>query len=210
MQNNRIVEGALMAAGEPLSLDRLLHLFDDADQPSKEELLAILAELTEFYAERGIELKELASGYCFQVKSELSPWISRLWEERPARYSRALLETLAIIAYRQPVTRAEIEDIRGVSVSSTIMKTLQDREWIRVVGQRDVPGKPSIFATTKQFLDHFNLKNLEELPPLADVMSLENLEALQESSSSTPHIVSVVSEVSEPIDVNPPMECASA
>jgi segregation and condensation protein B len=217
MLNNttRIIEGALMAAGEPLSLDRLLHLFQENEQPTKEEVVAMLAEIAAFYVDRGIQLKELASGYCFQVKSDLSPWISRLWEERPTRYSRALLETLAIIAYRQPVTRAEIEDIRGVSVSSTIMKTLQDREWIRIVGQRDVPGKPSIYATTRQFLDHFNLKNLEGLPPLSEVMAIEalgaaqgSLELLSElseniSSENLPITVSVVSEVPLPIDVTP-------
>ncbi|MFU8797639.1 MAG: SMC-Scp complex subunit ScpB [Gammaproteobacteria bacterium] len=174
----RIIEGALMAAGEPLSLDRLQALFEENQQPSKDELHNILAEIKIIYTDRAIALKELASGYCFQVKSDLSPWIGRLWEERPARYSRALLETLAIIAYRQPVTRAEVEDIRGVSVSSTIIKTLQDREWIRIVGHRDTPGKPSLWATTRQFLDYFNLKNLEELPPLVDIMAVGNLEAV--------------------------------
>jgi segregation and condensation protein B len=204
----RIIEAALMAASEPLSLDRLLAIFHETEQPTKEELCSILADIAAFYVDRSIELKELASGYCFQVKSDLSPWISRLWEERPTRYSRALLETLAIIAYRQPVTRAEIEDIRGVSVSSTIMKTLLDREWIRVVGQRDVPGKPSIYATTRQFLDHFNLKNLEELPSLSEVMALETLVAGIQPDQETPSeqmpiSVSVVSEVPLPIDVMP-------
>ncbi len=162
----RIIEGALMAAGQPISQERLLNLFHEQERPTIEELRTALAELATIYADRSIELKELASGYCFQVRTDLSPWITRLWEERAPRYSRALLETLALIAYRQPVTRAEIEDIRGVSVSSNIMKTLQEREWIRVVGYRDIPGKPALYATTRQFLDYFGLKNLEELPTL--------------------------------------------
>jgi segregation and condensation protein B len=199
----RILEGALMAAGEPLSLDRLLYLFPEEERPSVDDLRAALAELTIFYADRSIELKELASGYCFQVKSDLSPWVTRLWEERPIRYSRALLETLAIIAYRQPVTRAEIEDIRGVAVSTSIIKTLQDREWVRVVGQRDVPGKPSLYATTRQFLDHFNLKSLEELPTLADLADIASLERLEDTPSPPPLAVSVIEEAPLPIAVTP-------
>lgn len=162
----RILEGALMAAGQPVPLERLAHLFPEQERPAASEIRDALTELSSVYTNRAIELKELASGYCFQVRSDLSPWVSRLWDERPPRYSRALLETLALIAYRQPVTRAEIEDIRGVSVSSQIMKTLLEREWVRVVGCRDVPGKPSLYATTKQFLDYFGLKSLDELPEI--------------------------------------------
>lgn len=173
-----ILEGALLAAGEPVSFDRLRDLFgecEEADRPSSEVLKSTLNELANDYQQRGIELKELASGYCLQVKSEFSSWIKRLWQERTPRYSRALLETLAIIAYRQPITRAEIEDIRGVAVSTNIIKTLHEREWVQVVGQREVPGKPSLYATTKQFLDYFNLKNLEELPVLDEPKDLELL-----------------------------------
>lgn len=175
-QFHRIIEGALFAAGEPLSLDRLIMLFDENQRPDKEALKEALTALQIEYEERGIELVNLASGYQFQVKADLSPWIKRLWEERPAKYSRALLETLSIIAYRQPITRGEIEDIRGVAVSSQMVKTLIDREWIRVVGHKDVPGKPGLYATTKNFLDHFGLKSLSDLPPLSDIRDFEELE----------------------------------
>ncbi|GAB4223381.1 MAG: SMC-Scp complex subunit ScpB [Gammaproteobacteria bacterium] len=168
-----IVEAALMAAGEPLSIAQLSKLFAEHERPEKEEIQKALIELSAAYSERGIELKELASGYCFQVKATLAPWIQRLWDEKPPRYSRALLETLAIIAYRQPVTRAEIEDIRGVAVSTNIIKTLIEREWIKEVGQREVPGKPMLYGTTKAFLDHFNLKGLTDLPSLAELRDPE-------------------------------------
>lgn len=171
-QLKRIFEGAIMASGQPMTVERLQDLLDEAERPTKEEIRTLLEELAQEYAERSIELKELASGFCFQVKAEYAPWIARLWEERPGRYSRALLETLALIAYRQPITRSEIEDIRGVAVSSHIMKTLQEREWIRIVGHRDVPGRPGLYATTRQFLDHFNLKSLDELPTLAELAQL--------------------------------------
>lgn len=170
-----IIEASLLAAGQPLSLDRLLALFPEDAQPAREDLRAALAELAQDFTDRGIELKEVASGWRLQVKAELSPWVSRLWEERPQRYSRALLETLVLIAYRQPITRAEIEEIRGVAVSSHIVKTLQEREWIRVVGHREVPGRPALFGTTRQFLDYFNLKSLDELPPLSEVKSLDEI-----------------------------------
>ncbi|RFA27745.1 SMC-Scp complex subunit ScpB [Alkalilimnicola ehrlichii] len=170
-----IIEGALLAVGEPLSIDRLRNLFPDSEMPEREAVKAALAELEYDYRRRGIELKEVASGFRIQVRDELSPWVSRLWEERPSRYSRALLETLAIIAYRQPVTRAEIEDIRGVSVSSNIMRTLQEREWVRVIGHRDVPGRPAMFGTTRKFLDYFNLKNLDDLPSLIELRDLEEI-----------------------------------
>lgn len=168
----------MLAAGQALSVERLLMLFPDDARPTRDDLRAALGELEHDLTPRGIELKEVASGWRLQVKAELSPWISRLWEERPQRYSRALLETLVLIAYRQPITRAEIEDIRGVAVSSHIIKTLQEREWIRVIGHREVPGRPALFGTTRQFLDYFNLKGLDELPPLSEVKNLENLDGL--------------------------------
>ncbi len=172
----QIVEAALLAAGGPLSLAQLANLFTDQDRPDNGLLRETLALLEESCSGRGIELKQVASGYRLQVREELQPWISRLWQERPKRYSRALLETLALIAYRQPVTRAEIEDVRGVSVSTNIIRTLLEREWVREVGHRDVPGRPVLFGTTKVFLDYFNLKSLDELPTLAEIQDLDNLE----------------------------------
>ena len=170
-----IIEAALLAAGRPLSLDELLALFDVTDLPERQAIRAALKTLAEEYQGRGIELLEVGSGFRIQVRPEFAPWISRLWAERPARYSRALMETLALIAYRQPVTRGEIEEVRGVSVSSNIIKTLLEREWVRVVGHRDVPGKPSLYATTKGFLDYFNLKSLSELPTLAEIRDLDSI-----------------------------------
>lgn len=167
-----IVEGLLLAAGRPLTLDSIGQIFAEDERPDKSELEAVMATIDESCNDRGFELKETASGFRFQVKQELSEWVGKLWEERPPRYTRALLETLALVAYRQPLTRGDIEEIRGVAVSSNIVRTLLDREWIRVVGHRDVPGRPAMFATTKQFLDYFNLKSLQELPPLADIKDL--------------------------------------
>lgn len=172
-----IIEAALLVAGHPLTLNSLQNLFIEAERPATADIKAILAKIEERYQNSGIELKEVASGYRFQAKAELSPWLSRLWEERAPRYSRAFLETLAIIAYQQPVTRAEIEEIRGVTVSSNIMKTLQEREWIRVLGYKEVPGKPAIYGTTKTFLDYFNLKSLTDLPTLAEFKNWEVQEA---------------------------------
>lgn len=171
----QIIEGLLLAAGKPLSVAAIAEVFLEEERPSDEELQAALAAIAADTEGRGFELKEVASGFRFQVKQELSPWVSRLWEERPQRYTRALLETLALVAYRQPITRGDIEEIRGVSVSSTIIRTLLDREWIRVVGHRDVPGRPAMFATTRQFLDYFNLKSLQELPPLSEIRDLDKL-----------------------------------
>lgn len=171
----QILEGALMAAGEPLSLSRLAQLFDELERPSNDDIRAALAEVTERCDGRGFELIQVASGYRFQVRQNLAPWVGRLWQERPQKYSRALLETLSLIAYRQPITRGEIEEVRGVAVSSNIVKMLQEREWVRVVGHRDVPGRPAMYATTRQFLDYFNLKSLEDLPPLAEIKDLDNL-----------------------------------
>jgi len=170
-----IVEGALLAAGEPLTKKQLAQLFDELDRPSTADITAALTEVAERCDGRGFELAEVASGFRFQVRQNLSPWVSKLWVERPVRYSRALLETLSLIAYRQPITRGEIEDIRGVAVSSNIMKSLLERDWVKVVGHRDVPGKPAMYATTREFLDYFNLKSLDQLPPLADVKDLETM-----------------------------------
>lgn len=171
----KILEGALFASGRPMNLEQFGALFDELERPSNTDLRDVLEELKADYAEKGLELKEVASGYRFQVRQEVGPWVSRLWEEKPARYSRALLETLALIAYRQPITRSEIEEIRGVSVSSHIVKTLLEREWIRVAGHRDVPGRPALFATTREFLDSFNLKSLAELPSLAEIRDLDRI-----------------------------------
>lgn len=170
-----IIEAALLAAGGPLSLDAMQGLFLEEEQPDKKALREALNQLSEDYRGRGIEVTEVASGWRIQATAEVSPWVSRLWSERPARYSRALMETLALIAYRQPITRGEIEDIRGVSVSTNIVKSLMEREWIRVVGQRDVPGKPSLYGTTREFLDYFNLKSLDELPTLAEIRDLDEI-----------------------------------
>ena len=169
----KIIEGALLASDRPLTVDDLLSLFGGEDsRPEREEVKTALDDIEMDCQGRGFELKQVASGFRFQVRQELSTWIGRLWEEKPQRYSRALLETLAIVAYRQPVTRGEIEEIRGVSVSSNIVKTLLEREWIRVVGHRDVPGRPAILATTKKFLDYFNLRRLDDLPPLSEIRDL--------------------------------------
>jgi len=161
-----------MAAGRPLTLDNIIAVFAKNEQPDRAELKTVMEAISADCDDRGFELKQVASGYRFQVKQDLSEWVAKLWEERPPRYTRALLETLALIAYRQPITRGDIEEIRGVGVSANIIRTLLDREWIRVVGHRDVPGRPAMFATTKQFLDYFNLKSLQELPPLSEIKEL--------------------------------------
>lgn len=175
-QLQQILEAALLAAGEPLSLAQLAALFGDEERPPNGEISRALEQLRIDCENRGVELKKVASGYRLQVRQELNEWVLRLWKERPQRYSRALLETMALIAYRQPITRGEIESVRGVSVSSSIIRTLQERDWIRVVGHRDVPGKPALFGTTKTFLDSFNLQNLDDLPTLAEIRDMENLE----------------------------------
>ena len=174
-QLKNIIEAALLAAGQPLTVDRIISMFDEGEQPERQAIRDAFASIEQDCAERGIELKQVASGYRFQVKKDFTPWVHRLWEEKPSRYSRASMETLALIAYRQPITRAEIEEVRGVSVSSNIMKTLLERDWIRVVGHRDVPGKPAMYGTTKQFLDYFNLKTLDELPKLSDLVDLDKI-----------------------------------
>lgn len=172
-----IIEAALFAAGEPLSLERLAGLFEEEGRPEKKQLLEVIGELQQRCEGRGIELREVASGYRYQARASVSRWVSRLWEERAPRYSRALLETMALIAYRQPITRAEIEDIRGVAVSSQIIKTLHERDWIRVLGHRDVPGRPALYGTTRDFLDYFNLKSLDELPTLAELRDIDKINA---------------------------------
>ncbi|WKV85233.1 SMC-Scp complex subunit ScpB [Pseudomonas sp. B24_DOA] len=168
-----LLEAFLLASGKPQSLERLFELFEEGERPEPAVFKKALTLLGKSCEGRAFELKEVSSGYRLQIREKFSPWVGRLWEERPQRYSRALLETIALIAYRQPITRGEIEDVRGVAVNSNIVKTLLEREWIRVVGYRDVPGKPAMFATTKAFLDHFNLKNLEDLPPLAELREME-------------------------------------
>jgi segregation and condensation protein B len=170
----QIIEGAILAADQPLSIDLMIQLFEH-EPPTRAEVREALATITEECDGKGFELKEVASGYRFQVKTEYGQWVSRLWDERPPRYTRALLETLALIAYKQPITRGDIEEIRGVTVSTNIMRTLLEREWIRVVGHRDVPGKPAIYATTKSFLDYFNLSSLDELPTLSEIKDLDKV-----------------------------------
>ena len=175
-QLQQILEAALLAAGQPLSPVQLAALFSDEERPPTGEISRALEQLRVDCSHRGVELKKVASGYRIQVRQDLNEWVSRLWKERPQRYSRALLETMALIAYRQPITRGEIESVRGVSVSTNIIRTLQERDWIRVVGHRDVPGKPALFGSTKTFLDSFELQNLDDLPTLAEIRDMENLE----------------------------------
>src|SRR5271155_3608827 len=170
-----VIEAALLAAGRPLSMDELVGVFDERDESSSEEVRAALAALTAEYETRGLELLEVASGYRIQIRAAVAQPVSRLWQERPAKDSRAMLETLALIAYRQPITRGEIEQIRGGAVNPNIIKTLLERSWIRVVGHRDVPGKPELLGTTREFLDYFSLKKLDDLPTLSQLKELEDL-----------------------------------
>jgi len=156
-----------------MSLDQLRELFDEEERPARQVMEHVMVLLDAACEGRGFELKKVASGYRLQVREVYAPWVGRLFEEKPQRYSRALLETLALIAYRQPITRGEIEDIRGVTVSTNIIRTLQEREWVRIVGHRDVPGRPAMYATTRQFLDYFNLQGLDQLPPLSEIRDLE-------------------------------------
>jgi segregation and condensation protein B len=195
MDDNAIkyfVESALLAAGRPLSIDHLQRLFDDDSVPEKSQIRQAIVDLLDDYAERGITITEVASGFRMQIEGDMVKRLQKLWEERPPRYSRALFETMALIAYRQPMTRGEIEEVRGVAVSTNIIRSLMEREWIRVVGHRDVPGRPAMFATTKQFLDYFGLKKLDDLPPLADLSDWEslrvqlNLPAVDESEAGVP------------------------
>ena len=199
-----IIEAALMVSTQPLSIKRLMNLFEENKslQPNRDNIKKAICDLQKDYEGRGVILVEVASGFRFQADDEYAGWVNHLFDERPPRYSRALLETLSIIAYRQPITRGEIEDIRGVSVSGTITKTLLEREWIKVVGHRDVPGRPELLATTKSFLDYFNLKRLSDLPPLGDIKDFDSInpdlfetlekELAKDSKQSPDNSVSVV------------------
>lgn len=173
----KIIEAVLFAADAPMSLNQLLSLFDKNSGVDKEALIKAIESIQQDCHNRSIELREVANGYRYQVKQDYAEWVSKLWEDKPAKYSRATLETLALIAYRQPITRAEIEEVRGVSVSSQIIKSMTERNWIKVVGHRDVPGKPALFATTKEFLDYFNLKSLQDLPSLAELRDIDAINA---------------------------------
>ena len=194
-----LLEAFLLASGKPQSLERLFELFEEGERPEPPVFKKALELLRKSCEGRAFELKEVASGYRLQIREKFSPWVGRLWEERPQRYSRAMLETMALIAYRQPITRGEIEDVRGVAVNSHIVKTLLEREWIRVVGYREVPGRPAMFATTKGFLDHFNLKNLDDLPPLAELRELEPDPILDFDDAPVPeHLQALADESAEP------------
>jgi|SRR5690606_25055019 len=181
-----IIEATLLAAGRPVTIQQMAELFDERERPSAEQIKAALDLLAADYENRGIQVIEVASGWRVQVRPRMADIVSRLWQERPSRYSRALLETLALIAYRQPITRSEIEEIRGVSISSTIMRTLQERGWIRVVGHREVPGRPELLGTTREFLDYFNLKSLDQLPTLAELKDVETIGVQLELPSGEP------------------------
>ena len=181
-----IIEAALLAASQPLTVAQLSELFVEEDDVDRAQIAMALEQLAEDCQGRGVELKEVASGFRYQIRQDVHPWVSRMWTEKPSRYSRALLETLALIAYRQPITRPEIEQIRGVVVSSNIIKTLEEREWVRVVGHRDVPGKPALFGTTRAFLDYFNLKSLDELPPLSEIRDMEDPQMRLDNESALP------------------------
>jgi segregation and condensation protein B len=184
-----IIEAALLAASQPLTVAQLGELFVEEDQVDRETIARALEALGEDCAGRGVELREVASGFRYQVRQDVHPWVSRMWTEKPSRYSRALLETLALIAYRQPITRPEIEQIRGVVVSSNIIKTLEEREWIRVVGHRDVPGRPALFGTTRAFLDYFSLKSLDELPPLSEIRDMEDPQLRLDQEPLPPRVI---------------------
>jgi segregation and condensation protein B len=175
-QLKRIIEAALLASAQPLSVPQISGLFDEFDMPTHDDVARAVARLQDDCAGRGVELVEVASGFRYQVCQDVHVFVGRLWTERQTRYSRALLETLSLIAYRQPITRGEIEQIRGVAVSTHMVRTLEERDWVRVVGYRDLPGKPALFGTTKQFLDYFNLKSLDELPPLSEIRDLEEMD----------------------------------
>ncbi len=183
----KIIEGLLLASNDPMTVKRIAEIFaeqsdlgdepEEIEKPDAEEIQAALEEIQADCRDHGYELKEVASGWRFQVRQDLGNWVGRLWEEKPVKYSRAILETLALIAYRQPITRGDIEEIRGVAVSTTIVKTLMERQWVRIVGHRDVPGRPALYATTRQFLDYFNLKSLDELPSLGELRDIDKINA---------------------------------
>ena len=172
---NEILEALLLSASRPINIDEMIKVFDDP-KPSKDDIRSALNQLDEDCIERGIELKQVASGYRLQVKQNLSAYVAKLWEERPQKFSKATLETLSLIAYKQPITRGEIEEIRGVTVGTQLMRGLMERGWVKIIGQRDVPGRPSLYATTKEFLDYFGLQHLRELPELPSLPDLNSLE----------------------------------
>jgi segregation and condensation protein B len=184
-----VVEAALLAAGRPVTMDELIGVFDERDGSNADEVKSAISALSADYESRGLELLEVASGYRIQIRSTVAEPVSRLWQERPAKYSRALLETLALVAYRQPITRGEIEQIRGVTVNPNIIKTLLERGWIRVVGHRDVPGKPELLGTTREFLDYFSLKKLDDLPTLAQLKELEDLRVQLSLPGAEPQVL---------------------
>jgi segregation and condensation protein B len=208
-----VVEAALLAAGRPLALEELMSVFDERDGSIAEEVKGAIATLTEEYATRGLELLEVASGFRIQIRAAVAQPVARLWQERPAKYSRALLETLALIAYRQPITRGEIEQIRGVAVNPNIIKTLHERNWIRVVGHRDVPGKPELLGSTREFLDYFGLKKLDDLPTLAQLKELEDLRVQLTLPGADAEVLTdpqgpldAAADIDPPADVDPPAE----
>ncbi len=204
-----LLEAFLLASGKPQSLERLYELFEEAERPEPAVFKKALELLRKSCDSRSFELVEVASGYRLQIREKFAPWVGRLWEERPQRYSRAMLETLALIAYRQPITRGEIEDVRGVAVNSNITKTLLEREWIRVVGYREVPGRPAMFATTKAFLDHFNLKNLDDLPPLAELREIEPEPVVEDFGDDAPvpaHLQALADASADPEEEQVPRE----
>jgi segregation and condensation protein B len=206
-QVRNLVEAALLAAGRSVTVNELLQLFDPLGRPAPEVITTALADLAEDYVGRGIEVKETASGFRVQVRRDLAAEISRLWPERPQKYSRALLETLALIAYRQPLTRAEIEAVRGVAVNPNIVKTLLERGWIRVVGHRDLPGRPELLGTTREFLDYFGLKSLDDLPPLAELRALSDLDPQMELP---PPVAAIEIGAAAPADEEPAALAAAA
>lgn len=208
-QLKRILEAAIFAAGQPLNFGQLEELFDEAERPSHTELAKALEALALECEQRGVELVEVASGFRYQVKADVHAHVARLWTERQARYSRALMETLALIAYRQPITRGEIEAVRGVAVSTQIIKTLEEREWVRVIGHRDVPGRPALFGTTRAFLDYFGLKSLDQLPTLAEIRDLDAIEPEFNFPSSIPREAAAEPETAAPSDALPPLEVPS-
>ena len=187
-----VIEAALLAAGRPLTMDEMVSVFDERDGSNADEVRGAIAALTADYETRGLELLEVASGFRIQIRASVAEPVSRLWQERPAKYSRALLETLALVAYRQPITRGEIEQIRGVAVNPNIIKTLLERSWIRVVGHRDVPGKPELLGTTREFLDYFSLKKLDDLPTLAQLKELEDLRVQLSLPGADPEVAAAI------------------
>jgi segregation and condensation protein B len=205
------LEAVLLAAGRPLTVEQMLELFDEAQRPPAEEVQAALEELAGSFEGRGVELREVASGWRVQVRPQHAEVVSRLWQERPSRYSRALLETLSLIAYRQPITRGEIEDIRGVSISTTIMRTLHERNWIRVVGHREVPGRPELLGTTREFLDYFGLKSLDDLPTLAELQDLDDIKVQLELPGPAGEVAVIVERDALPLpEAEPAQDGTSA